>query len=275
MPKDKVFISYAWESPTFKADVLTFAQWLAKELDVRGHDRYTVVMDFLYSVVPPDEGWPVWMRNEIESAHTVLMVCSPKYLSAYTKNGDAGRGSTFEGSIITQALYNNYQRNKKFYPILRDGGDVANIPIDLQPWWNSLYFEANNEEILRLILRQNPSLLTASDPAVETKIVQEIVQQVEAENKIIDEIAHSIDAKSEAMVNPVQTLVRAFVTLSSVDKLLIAKKIGIYNAKYQEMSPADVDKAIFHQVKAKNLISQLWDEVAKLSHFSQTNPFNK
>src|SRR4051812_8201493 len=116
MCQNKVFISYAWESNTFKADVLKFGKWLAEALDARGHDRYSVVMDFLYSIVPPEEGWPVWMKNEIESAHTVLIVCSPKYQNAYTKNGEAGRGSTLEGAIITQSLYNEFQKNKKFYP---------------------------------------------------------------------------------------------------------------------------------------------------------------
>ncbi len=275
MSLEKVFISYAWDSPKFKADVIKFGQWLAKELHVRRHGRYSVVMDFLYSVVPPPEGWPAWMRNEIESAHTVLVVCSQKYFDAYTKTGDAGRGSTFEGAIITQTLYNNFQQNKKFYPILQDGGNVAHIPKDLQPWWSNLHFEAENETILRLIFRENPSLITPGDPATETKIVQEIVRQVEAENKIIEEIAYSIDAKSEAMVNPVQTLVRAFVTLSSVEKIQIAKNIGVYNTTYQGMSPVDVDKAIFIEVKNKNLASQLWDEVAKLSNFSQKNPFSK
>jgi hypothetical protein len=271
---EKIFISYAWESSSFKADVLKFGRWLAEQLNLRAKGQYHVVMDFLFSVVPPPEGWPIWMRNEIHSAHTVLVICSPKYLNAYTKTGESGRGSTFEGAIITQTLYNNYQQNKKFYPILQDGGDVAHIPIELQPWWNNLHFETNNEEILRLIFRQNPSLLKQEDPATETKIVQEIVQQVEEENKIIEEIAHSIDANSEAMVNPVQTLVRAFVTLSSIEKIQIAKNIGIYNASYHGMSASDVDKAIFIEVKNKKLASRLWDEVSQYSNFSQKNPFN-
>lgn len=271
--QNKVFISYAWESDEYKADVLQFARWLALELRNRGHLGYTIVMDFLHSVVAPEEGWPAWMKNEIESAHTVLVLCSPRYLNAYNKINLVGRGSTFEGAIITQSLYNDYQRNKKFFPILPDNGEVAHIPKDLQPWWNSFHFHQNNEEILRLILRQNPTLVEPSDPVVEKQIAQEILLQVEAETKIIEEIAYSIDAKSEAMVNPVQALVRAFVALSSVEKMQIAKNIGIYNSKFQTLSPPNVDEAILHEVKNKNLVSQLWDEVAKINSTLQKNPF--
>ena len=272
----KIFISYAWESEQFKSDVLAFAKWLATQLDIRGHKKYQVEIDVLHSITPPAEGWHTWMHNEIQKAETVFLICTPKYLSGFNKDteGDAGRGSTYEGSIINLLLYNNFQQNRKFFPILPDNGEIRNIPLVLQPWWNNLHFNTNNEEIFRLILRQNPSLLSTTDPAAETAVVEEIVETVKQENAIIEEIASSIEDNSTPMLNPVQTLVRAFVTLSSLEKIEVAKNIGVYDSNLQQLSPNDFDKEIFKQIKQRNLVHLLWNELRQRQKIEPgKNPF--
>ncbi len=270
----KVFISYAWEQPEFKEDVRVFAAWLANQLANRGDHKSEILIDFLYSITPPAEGWLTWMYNGIKHAETVLVICSPKYLDAFNKvdNGKGGRGSTYEGAIINQSIYNSYQHNTKFFPILHDNGSVDDIPDTLLPWWNGLRFPSNNETIFRLTLRENPTLLT---PTQEKEEIIEIVQVIKDEDKIIQEIAESIDENSQEMLNPIQTLVRAFVTLSGVDKIRIAKTIGVSVSGLQNMKPPDLDKEILRKVKEQNLVHKLWDEVNKVHKFEdETNPFN-
>lgn len=268
----RVFISYAWENPQYKENVRVFAAWLDAELTRRGHQKSAILIDFLHSITPPPGGWQSWMYNGIKKAETVLVICSPKYLDSYNKDqeGKGGRGGTYEGSIINQILYNSFQQNTKFYPILPDDGRIEDIPETLQPWWNGLRFPSNNETIFRLLLRENPAL----NPTEVTNEVKEIAEEIEQENIIIQEIAKSIDPNPIKMLNPIEALVRAFVTLSDVDKISIAKTMGINTSALQSMKSADLDKEILKKVKDQKLIHQLWNEVNKILKFENpTNPF--
>jgi hypothetical protein len=146
-----VFISYAHESPAFREQVKELADWLEE----RGCELLT---DHPYLYRPPAEGWQAWMLGCIEHADTVLVVCTPKLKARYEKTAepDTGLGATYEGAIVTQHIYNASMRNTKFYPILPEGGDLANIPLTLQAWWNGHYFPRGNENIRRMILDPDP-----------------------------------------------------------------------------------------------------------------------
>lgn len=145
--KPKVFISYAHESDDFRDQVKNLADWL-------GQQGCELLTDHLYPYRPPDEGWQTWMQGCIKSADIVLVVCTPKLKARYEKTAepDTGLGATYEGSIVTQHIYNAAMRNTKFYPILPEGGDLANIPLTLQAWWNGHYFPLGNENIRRMIV---------------------------------------------------------------------------------------------------------------------------
>ncbi|MBM4201393.1 MAG: TIR domain-containing protein, partial [Gammaproteobacteria bacterium] len=149
--KPKVFISYAHESEAFREQVKSLADWLEE----RG---CALLTDHPYLYRPPAEGWQAWMLGCIESADTVLVVCTPKLKARYEKiaDPDTGLGATYEGSIVTQHIYNAAMRNTKFYPILPEGGDLANIPLNLQAWWNGHYFPRGNENIRRMIVDPDP-----------------------------------------------------------------------------------------------------------------------
>lgn len=142
-----VFISYAHESRQFRESVRALADWLSQ----RG---CAVLTDHPYEFCPPAEGWQVWMHGCISQADKVLVACTPKLRVGYEKTApppDAGRGSTYEGAIVTQHIYDQAMHNTKFYPVLPDGGAERDIPTTLRPWWNGHWFPSGNERILQLV----------------------------------------------------------------------------------------------------------------------------
>lgn len=142
----KVFISYAHEGD-MREKVKELADWLRE----RGVQPIT---DHLYENKPPEIGWPAWMQQSIEDSDLVLVVCTKRYKQIVEKRAapkGGGRGVAWEGAIITDHLYQSHMLNKKFYPILPEGGDPEDIPRFLKNWWNNYVFPSDNDRILALI----------------------------------------------------------------------------------------------------------------------------
>lgn len=276
-PKLRVFISYAWESEEFKTSIWTLAGWLENN----SGGEIKVITDHLFENRPPEKGWQIWMQNEIEAAHVVLIVCSLKYRKRFQKEDDeelGGAGVTFEGAIITQDLYSSKFRNNKFFPILPDNGSMADIPTILQPYNNNHGFPNGNARILKLIYNDNPTHLTEitnaiSNVPVETKngeLEETIVKE------IIEEIAEQEENNEKTMLTPIQIIVRTFLSLSEISKNSISKNLGIFDPSFNTMYPNDRDKAIFKLIKEQNLLYALWEEINLISPFeNNSNPFNK
>jgi len=123
----RVFISYSHDSAGHKVRVLELANRLREEgIDAR-LDRY---------VAFPAEGWPRWMRTEIEQADAVLIVCTTTYRERFdgTDATEKGPGARWEGLILTQVLYEGLSRNARFIPVLFEDTDTDAIPIPLRPF---------------------------------------------------------------------------------------------------------------------------------------------
>jgi tetratricopeptide (TPR) repeat protein len=82
----------------------------------------------------PEQGWPRWSRNQVQECDFVLIACTKTYLSRYEGNAQdgVGRGSKWEGFVITQELYEAGGKNSKFIPILFAVDDKTYIPIELR-----------------------------------------------------------------------------------------------------------------------------------------------
>ncbi len=268
----KVFISYAHESDAFKASIFEFAQWLIKE----GKGRIKVVTDHLHSIRPPKEGWITWMHHQIEDADFVLMVCTPKYYQRFSRreaNPDAGRGVIFEGAIITQSLYNSQLNNDKFHPITPDGGPLADVPIILQQYFNYFSFPSKNGDILKCILNENPVYEYPVDLVDET--TQVTAANEELEKEILTEITNNIRIE-KSMLSNIQILVRSFLSLSDVQKIAIAKKLGVYKNEFNTLSTVERDKEVFKLVKEKNIMEELWQSIHTIKPFTnKINPFKQ
>jgi hypothetical protein len=282
----KVFISYAWESEDFRKEVATLAHWL----QTNGDGKITVVTDHLYTHRAPNVGWPTWMANQIEDSDVVLIICTKAYHDRFRKKEakGKGRGAIYEGAIITQELVNAQTINDKFFPILPDGGDLENIPLILQQYFNGQFFSSGNDSILKMVLNDNPTYdqsirqffeAESVETSVKESLADDIQNQINAE--IIKEIVGQFKLpkvkKELNMLSPLQNTVRAFLGLNDFDKLKIVKDIGIDLANLNHDNIVERDKQIFKIVNDKKLIAPLWNALNELKAFGNptNNPFTK
>lgn len=141
-----VFISYAWESDAFRAQVKALRDYLLA-------NGVAVVSDFDHAIKPPELGWAVWMQHSIEDATVVLVVCSASYRPRFEKRAPptSGKGVAWEGAVVTQDLYNAAQRNSKFYPVFPDPFNFGDCPKALEPWSNGHAFPSKQADVLALV----------------------------------------------------------------------------------------------------------------------------
>lgn len=143
----KVFISYSHDSPEHRDSILAFSDQVRED----GVDCY---IDQYVNGAPAD-GWQRWMEKQIQSADFVLVVCTPTYLKRF--NGEdrtGGRGVNFEGVIISQVLYDNFQQNTKLIPVITDDGSLNNVPLILKS--GSTYMLGKEYETLYRVLTNQP-----------------------------------------------------------------------------------------------------------------------
>src|SRR5690242_2827856 len=115
-----VFISYSHDSDDHVRKVADFAARLADDgCDVR--------LD-LYE--HPDDGWPNWMRRQVQEAEFTVVICTERYRARFEQSEplDSGKGARMEGAMITQQIYDAYMRNRKVLPVLFDGHSADVIP---------------------------------------------------------------------------------------------------------------------------------------------------
>lgn len=142
----KVFISYSHDSAEHKQQVLALSDKLR-------NDGVDCFIDQYVNGWPP-EGWQRWMEKQIENADFVLIVCTPQYLRRFKgEDREGGRGVNFEGVIISQTLYDQFQQNGKFIPVLPDDGQIDNVPLMLKSG-STYYFGKQYEELYRVLTAQ-------------------------------------------------------------------------------------------------------------------------
>lgn len=124
----KVFISYGWDSEEHKEHVLALANTLRNPWGIE-----TDIDQYIRAKPPftPSQGWDLWMEKRIEWAEFVLIVCTETYKRRFSGDEEPGigRGSTWEGTIIRQHLYNNQLVSTKFIPVVFSPQDLTHVPI--------------------------------------------------------------------------------------------------------------------------------------------------
>lgn len=122
-----VFISYSHDSEAHRGRVLGLSERL------RG-DGIATILDRYVKKGSPAEGWPRWMMDGLNSATHVLCVCTEAYYRRFRGQEvpGKGKGSDWEGALVTQALYDARSRTNKFIPVLFDRADESHIPEPLR-----------------------------------------------------------------------------------------------------------------------------------------------
>lgn len=121
----RVFISYSHDSVEHKNRVRGLSDRLRQEGVDSSIDQYEQ---------SPPEGWPRWMERQIEEADFVLVVCTETYERRFRGEETSGRGlgSSWEGAILTQHLYEAQAMNTNFIPVVISSQDEAHVPVVLR-----------------------------------------------------------------------------------------------------------------------------------------------
>lgn len=124
----KVFVSYAHSSAAHKETVAALVAALrAAGLAV------TADTDVKTPQGPP-EGWPRWMKRQINVADWVLLFFDETYRRRFDGEEESGKGhgATWEGTILTHELYAHSARNMRFIPLVADDASTKLIPDELR-----------------------------------------------------------------------------------------------------------------------------------------------
>lgn len=118
----RVFISYSHDSPEHEKWVLALSERLRKDGIDAQVDQYINGT--------PSNGWARWTLDQLDEAAFVLLVCTETYYRRFRghEQSGKGKGADFEGTLITQAIYDAYSRTVKFVPILLEPSDEQYIP---------------------------------------------------------------------------------------------------------------------------------------------------
>ena len=137
MSEKKVFISYSHDSSKHEEKVLG----LADRLRADGIDA----MIDQYVNGSPDQGWPRWMLDQLDEADSVLVVCTETYYRRFRGHEvpGKGKGADWEGSLITQELYDSRSRTLKFVPIFLADPEDDWIP---EPLRSATYYSVTSED---------------------------------------------------------------------------------------------------------------------------------
>jgi hypothetical protein len=145
-----VFISYSHDSDAQRERVLGVSERLRK-------DGIRTILDRYVERGSPPEGWPRWMLNGLDEATHVLCVCTETYYRRFRglEVPGKGKGVDWEGSLMTQALYDARSVSSKFIAVLFDRADEANIPEPLRSRTHYvLDSDASYESLYDAILNQ-------------------------------------------------------------------------------------------------------------------------
>lgn len=152
MRPPRVLISYSHDSPEHKEAVFRLSERLRKDGVDAWIDQYEP---------DPDIGWPSWIRRQVEQADKVLLIFTETYKRRFTGYEEIGRGlgATFEGVIVTQALYDNGPTNSKFRVVVLNSSDAQFITPELRRFtWYCADSNENYEKLLRW-LKGSPAIV--------------------------------------------------------------------------------------------------------------------
>ncbi|QTR47337.1 TIR domain-containing protein [Thiothrix litoralis] len=208
----KVFISYSHDSDEHRQFVLELSEQLRDD----GIDCF---IDQYVNGAPP-EGWQRWMKKQIEQAHFVLVVCTPIYLKRFDgEDPSSGRGVNFEGTIISQVLYDQFQQNTKFIPVIPESGNIDNVPWILKS--GSTYKLNSDYEVLYRVLTNQPK--NSAKPL--GKLKRYPIGERSVPKKIERKFIMSKNLKIAAVISSIITILAYTTGIPSIPDLLGKKNI--------------------------------------------------
>ena len=143
----KTFISYSHDSEEHKRLLLNTANLLRSQGIDCTLDQYEE---------SPEEGWLKWMETELSSCSYVLVVCTKGYCEKLDREAKVGgKGVKWEGAIISQEIYEQEGRNRRFIPVIFGAENKEYIPRVLRPFtYYDVLQQEGYEKLYRRLTRQ-------------------------------------------------------------------------------------------------------------------------
>ena len=122
----RVLLSYSHDSPEHAELVLKLANQLRRDGVDAWIDRYEP---------HPSMGWPRWMKDQLQRARFVLVVCTETYLRRWERRETpgVGLGAAWEAHLLQQELYEDRGDNARIIPLCFDDAG-AFVPKELRPY---------------------------------------------------------------------------------------------------------------------------------------------
>lgn len=169
----KVFISYAHDTEQFADKILDFSNTL------RSLNIDAIIDQYEES---PEEGWPRWMDNQIETSDYILIACTQLYYDKVMNfKSREGKGVNWELSIIYQHLYESCCNNTKFIPIIFNDYNTTKI---LKPLQSSTYYYVDREKELKKLCNRLKGIKNTIKPPLGNE-EEVVLQQKERKNMFI------------------------------------------------------------------------------------------
>ncbi len=227
----RAFISYSHDSPEHQKRVLALANQLRKDGIEAWIDQY---------VQDPNEGWIRWMRSQVSQASRVLLVFTENYQRRFEGDEEEGKGlgATFEGVIVTQALYERGGRNEKFRPLVFREEDERFIPLELRQFNRYRVNTRENYEALLRWLHGAPRIMAPTlgqRPDLPLEPTPELFASKpdESQDPTISplELSHSVESKRSLITSIEFTLERPFAELLEVQPIVASS--GLLNTSLE------------------------------------------
>ena len=171
-PALRVFISYSHDDRGHADRVAALsARFRQDGIDCR-IDQYEA---------SPAQGWPVWMRRQIDEADTVLVICTKTYRERFERKqiSRTGRGVRWESVLMENQFYRDGAVSDKLLPVIFHPDDEEHIP-DMLSGLSRGCVDPDNldqadgyQELLRLIHCKPTREMPPLGPSMRTLSVQE------------------------------------------------------------------------------------------------------
>ncbi len=128
MKRPRLFISYSHQPPEHKERVEHMVA------DLGASDALEIHGDFeVKDPQGPAKGWIAWMREQLEAADWILVVCNSTYRQAWEKRlTEGGRGATYEAALLMHELYTAGMVNRRLIPVTLGTDGTESVPMELQ-----------------------------------------------------------------------------------------------------------------------------------------------
>jgi hypothetical protein len=252
---DKVFVSYAHDTPEHEEKVLSLCNDLCYHYIDCNCDQFVEDGN-------PERGWPAWMEENLRISKFVLVVASEKYLTRFeNKEKDGvGLGAKWESILSAGEIYENDFKNMKYIPVYFGIDNKKYIPTFLKPF---THYDLSNVDRLKELRLRLKGQLPKQKPVLGPPQIKN-----DSQNETLPTIPEFTND-----MKPGMKILQAFFVLPLTTRFQIALELGLVEngENYNDKNADELCGKFLIRAKERNILAQLWTKL-----FNETvdpNPF--